>query len=139
MHKDGTEDTNVNTMPAGADGPAVKPVPGLDALPVWDRAVMLERVLDDEDLLDMVREGYLMDMPNQIGELKNLIGAGDVPGVTRQAHTIKGASANVCAERMREMGLWMEKAAKDGDIAGVAEKLAQLDQEFELVKKAMAK
>lgn len=139
MTENGSDSANTGNSSPGVNNSSLGQVPGLEGLPVWDRDVMLERVLNDEDLLAMVRDAYLSDMPVQIAELKNLITSEDVDGVTRQAHTIKGASANVCAERMRGVGLWMETAAKGGDLAGVADKLAQLERELELVKKAMGK
>ena len=61
---------------------------------------MLARLMEDEDLAKMVVESFLEDIPRQIDSLKVYLEAGDATGAERQAHTIKGASANVGGERL---------------------------------------
>ncbi|MBT7164118.1 MAG: response regulator, partial [Victivallales bacterium] len=83
-----------------------------DAPPIWDKAGMLERLMDDEELTREIMEAFLEDVPQQIQSLKDYVAGGDAEGTERQSHSIKGASANVGAERLRAVALSMEKAAK---------------------------
>ena len=79
---------------------------------VFDKAGLMARLMEDEDLARTVVEGFLDDIPKQIEALRGYLEAGDAAGVERQAHTIKGASANVGGEAVRAVAFEMEKAAK---------------------------
>jgi len=108
------------------------------AFPVFDKEAMMKRLMDDEDLAQIVMEGFLDDMPKQIDALKGYLGTADVAGVERQAHTIKGASANVGAEALCEVAFGMEKAGKAGDLKAAKISISELEVQFERVKEAMA-
>ena len=109
---------------------------GSDAF-VFDKAGMLARLMDDEDLGRKVAEGFLGDIPVQIEALKRCLGSGDVAGVTRQAHTIKGASAGVGGEALRELAFTMEKAARAGSMDDVTQRMPEMERQFALLKEAM--
>jgi HPt (histidine-containing phosphotransfer) domain-containing protein len=99
--------------------------------------------MGDEELVESIIEVFLDDIPNQIQALKNFLESGDVVDAIRQAHTIKGAAANVSAEAMRAVAFDMEKIGKLADqpkeivISKMREKLLQLDGEFERFKNAI--
>ncbi len=118
---------------------ADRAVPGAasTAPPVFDKAGMLERMMDDEELVRAIIPGFLEDIPRQIQTLKDLLEAGDAPGVERQAHTIKGASANVGGEALREAAFEMEKAGKAGNLDTARAGMAKLDAQFNWLKEAM--
>ena len=50
------------------------------------------------------------------------------------AHSIKGASANVGGEALREVALEMETAAKAGDMELLTSRMPELVKQFELFK-----
>ena len=110
-----------------------------DDPPVWDRQKMLERLLDDEDLAKLIQDSFLADIPQQIQALKAFLESGDVSGVELHAHTIKGASANVGAERLRVVASDMEKTAKAQDLTAVGSFMNELERQFDLLKEAMQK
>ena len=107
------------------------------AIPVFDKPGMLARLMDDEDLARTVALGFVADIPNQIVELRRCLDAGDVPGSVRQAHTIKGASANVGGERLRSVAAEMEQAARGDDLAAVKGRVPELEAAFAKLKTAM--
>ncbi len=72
------------------------------SLLIFDKAGMMARMMDDEDLARTVAEGFLEDIPRQIEALRGYLEAGDASGVEHQAHTIKGASANVAHSGVRQ-------------------------------------
>ena len=96
-------------------------------VPVFDKAGMMARLMDDEDLARTVVEGFLEDIPKQIEALKGYLEAGDAARAERQAHTIKGASANVGGEALRAVAFEMEKAGKTGDLESVTARLPELE------------
>jgi len=112
-------------------------VAAASAAPIFDQAGMLARMMDDEELARTVAGGFLEDLPKQITILKDFLKAGDVPGSERQAHSIKGASANVGGEALRAVALEMEQAAKAGDLQSVAARLPELDNRLALLSEAM--
>ncbi|MCX5814474.1 MAG: PAS domain S-box protein [Proteobacteria bacterium] len=108
-------------------------------IPIFDKAGMMARLMDDENLARKVVKGFLDDLPRQIAALKEYLKAGDVVQAERQAHTIKGASANVGGEALRAIAFEMEKVAKVGGLESVTARLPELDSRFALLKEAMNK
>ncbi len=106
---------------------------------VFDRAGMLGRLLNDEDLAQEVMATFLDDTPLQIEALRGYLDAWDAAGTERQAHTLKGASAAVGAETLCALALEMEKAGKAGDLASVAAQVDEMEREFVRLKEAMTK
>jgi HPt (histidine-containing phosphotransfer) domain-containing protein len=98
---------------------------------------MLRRMMGDLDLASAVVEGFLDDIPRQIQALKGFLESGDALAAQRQAHSIKGASANVGGERLRETALRVETAARSGDLAYAGLLMAELGTRFDQLKKAM--
>lgn len=107
--------------------------------PIWDRAGMWGRLMDDETLIKTILDGFLKDIPHQIQALKAFIKAGDAESTERQAHTIKGASANVGGEALRAVAFDMEKAANAGDLSAAEACMARLEAQFDRLKKAIEK
>lgn len=107
--------------------------------PVFDRAGMLARLMDDEELARTVTEAFLDDIPRQIEALRGYLDAGDVAGAERQAHTIKGVSATVGGQGLRAVAFEMEKAARARDVSAVKARMADLEGQFEALKDAMQK
>ncbi len=106
-------------------------------LPIFDKAAMMVRLMHDEELAHMIIECFLEDIPRQIDILKTYLADSDSEGAVRQAHSIKGAAANVSCEAMRHVALEMEKSGRNGNLAGIAERLPELDFQFNRLKKIM--
>ena len=54
----------------------------------------------------LVVDTFLADMPLQIEALQVLLESGDAPASMRDAHSIKGAAANVGGERLRRVAAY---------------------------------
>ena len=93
--------------------------------------------MGDLDLATEVMEGFTNDVPRQIQALEGFLESGDASAAERQAHNIKGASANVSAERLRKAAYDVEKRARDGDLARARSLMRELEGQFTLVKEAM--
>ena len=107
--------------------------------PIWDKAGMLARLMDDEPLVMTIIEGFLEDIPQQIQTLQAFVDGGDAKGVERQGHTIKGAAANVGAERLRAVALSIEDAARTGALHGVNAQVGIMQNEFDMFKNTLHK
>jgi PAS domain S-box-containing protein len=106
-------------------------------LPVFDRESVMERMMGDQELVSAVIEGFLASIPHEIDVLKEMVASADAHSAGRQAHSIKGAAANVGGERMRQVALAMERAADEGNLTAVNEKMEELDAQFLLLREAL--
>ena len=106
-------------------------------LPVFDRAGLMNRVMQDSDLARRVITEFLRDLPTQIGQLKNAVAAGEIRRVQQQAHQIKGACAAVSGEALRALAAALEAAGKAGDLVTITARLPELDAQFAALKAAM--
>jgi CheY-like chemotaxis protein/HPt (histidine-containing phosphotransfer) domain-containing protein len=118
---------------------AASPETSAPETPIWDRPQMLDRLMKDEELAQIVQEGFIEDIPQQILAMKKFLAAGDSLSVERQAHTIKGASANIGAERLRSVAFEMEKAAKARDMTAAGAMMQELESQFGLLREMMLK
>ena len=108
-------------------------------LPVFNRAALMQRVMDDEELARVVIEGFLEDMPEQILTLKKYVEAGEFGHIQNQAHKIKGASATLGGEALRALAAALEQACLAGDLKAIATRTAQLDAQFLALQAALQK
>jgi CheY-like chemotaxis protein/HPt (histidine-containing phosphotransfer) domain-containing protein len=123
---------------AGAEEGRPKPVEAAEGTKaLFNEEAFVRRLMGDRDLAKAVLAGFLGDMPRQMQTLRERIGEGDAKGVRLQGHTIKGASANVGAEGLREGALEMEKAGQEGNLARAAGLLPRLADQFEQLKAAL--
>ena len=108
-----------------------------EPLPIYDRASLRYRALQDEELVREVVTGFLGDLPGQIRDLKQFAAAGEAAKVEQQAHKIKGACAAVGGEVLRALADVLEQAGKAGDLATITARVAEVDAQFAALKEAM--
>jgi len=122
--------------PSGA--PQVVPsTTAADTTLIFDLEGVLGRLDGDNELAAIVIAVFLEDIPAQIQTLKDFVKSGDTASSARQAHSIRGASANVGGDRLRNVASVMEKAADVGDLHAVAARMADLELEFDRLRDAM--
>jgi signal transduction histidine kinase/DNA-binding response OmpR family regulator len=131
-----TEQALLNPKDA-ATGPGEKL--DLSETPVFDIAGMMVLLMGDEDFMRTTARSFLKNLPGEIKALRDYLKAGDASGAARQAHSIKGASANVGGEALREAAFEMEKNAKAGHLEAVMARLPELDMQFARLKAALKK
>jgi CheY-like chemotaxis protein/HPt (histidine-containing phosphotransfer) domain-containing protein len=105
--------------------------------PVFDAEALRRRVLNDEELFRDVIASFCDDLPDRIQQLQSALGAGDLVAVKRQAHTIKGTSANVSADALSAVAKAIELAveAGTGDLGTLC---SRLEPELERLRQAFA-
>jgi signal transduction histidine kinase/DNA-binding response OmpR family regulator/HPt (histidine-containing phosphotransfer) domain-containing protein len=126
-------------IPVEPSGEIQEQVGGDADTPVFDKAALMQRLLDDDELARVVIAGFLEDIPLQIQTLKDYLEAGDVIGTERQAHTIKGASANIGGEALRAIANELEKLGKSGDLPAVRERMGELELQFARLRVVLEK
>jgi len=76
---------------------------------------MLHRLGGDLELAVDVLRAYLDDVPQRLADLRDASERGESQRAKAIAHTVKGASANVGAEAVRQAAAQIESAAAAGE------------------------
>ena len=100
----------------------------------FDRSGFVNRMMGDPDLIRAVVEGFLADVPSRLTALAQSFEGSDVPALTREAHSIKGAAANLGAEALRQAAARVEQAGKGGDLDEARRLLPAVAECFAAVK-----
>ncbi len=109
--------------PASFSGVANGPV-------TFDSVGMLERLEGNSGLATRVIGAFLEDVPRRVQALKMSVKSGDAAGAGLEAHSIKGAAANVGGEALRTVAFAIEKAADGGDLGAVSNAVPLLEAKF---------
>ena len=117
----------------------VSPAPAVDSkdMQIWDKAGMVARLMDDEQLARTIAAGFLEDLPRQLAALTTAVSAADGPEIKRLVHTIKGSAANVGGDRLREAAATMEIIDTNNDLLATQQHLIHLQTAFDQLKEAM--
>jgi len=110
-----------------------------DEIPVFDKRALLERLMNDEELLEVILEEFIQEAEGQIEQLRLLIQSWDLEKARRVAHTLKGASGNVGAMVLRERASRLEEAIKREDLEEAQWALKALDEAWEEFLKFIGK
>ena len=98
---------------------------------VFDSNELLKRLDGDKELFNELLDIFLRDIPLRLERLKHALGGNDTRLATQQAHTVKGASANIGANAMRDAAFEIEMAARDNRLDMALSLVRRLKQEFE--------
>ena len=134
----GDSQSNQSSIPHSlANSESSPPNGGNSQFPVFDRVAMMTRLMGDEALYRKVTRDFLLDIPVRIAKLEGCLASADASGAVFQAHTIKGASASVGGNRLRQAAWDIEHAARAADFHAASERLAGLAASFRELKQAM--
>ncbi len=96
---------------------------------VFDLEALLARVEDDWDLLLEMVDLYLGSSPKLLAEMSETLEHGDLVGLERLAHGLKGALQNISALSAAEAAADLEEMGRRGNVAAAAASLARLEAE----------
>ena len=105
--------------------------------PALDFSRIQETSEGDLDFERELFEIYLEDCQERLIRLRTAIQQGNSKAVLLEAHTIKGASANVGTTLLQDLAFTLEQADSTAIAESGAETLDQLDAEFARVKVAI--
>ena len=115
-------------------------VPSDPAAPVvFNESELLDRVMNDYDLMKEILGHFLEEIPDRIKHLKQSLARGDVIEAGAFAHSIKGTSANVGAHRIYTISSAISKQSAREDVADLKIMTKELVEEFECFKKHIQK
>lgn len=94
----------------------------------------LERVQDDQKLLDELFDIFKEDFVQRRRALGEAITARDITKIKEIVHSIKGSASHISAGRLYAACLKLEALAKEGKTDGMQEVVSRIDGYFEEVK-----
>lgn len=100
-------------------------IPDISTLPVHDEEAALELMDGERELLEEVLDLFRESTAERVQSLSDALPANDLSALAAGAHSIKGAAANVAAERLRALATQLELDARQGESDDL-EQLAQL-------------
>lgn len=109
---------------------------GGDACPI-DIKAMTDRVGGDEELVYRLLQHFLEKMDDSVQTVRRAVAESESLRVERAAHKFRGAVATVSAQRLSEVLLEMEEAARQSDLPRVEGLLQDFSAEAVRVKKAV--
>lgn len=84
----------------------------------------------DTSLIGDILQMYEGTAADDLASLDKAVSSGDLDQVTRRAHSLKGASANVGADAVAQLAATIERSARAGSLEQAAARLPQLHQVF---------
>jgi PAS domain S-box-containing protein len=99
---------------------------------VFDFDALMERLMDDVELIKNIIEIFISDTPKQICKLKQSIKDHNCKRAEMQAHSIKGAAGNVGVGQFSTIASKMEVAGKAGDLTAVSILMPELEMQFQM-------
>jgi signal transduction histidine kinase/CheY-like chemotaxis protein/HPt (histidine-containing phosphotransfer) domain-containing protein len=127
------------SVPAQEETTTPEKLPSVITGCVFEQEALLARVGGNRELVWTLLDIFVKDIPGQIATLKACLHAGDIAGATRQAHTIKGAAANVGGELLRKVAGEMENRGKAGDFSAMSAWLPEMEGQFRQLAETMEK
>ena len=100
---------------------------------------LLEMTGGDPEFLDELVSTYLADVGVQLAAMLAAAETGSAEAMVRPAHSLKGNSASMGAERLAEMCRQLESDGRSGTVDRALERVLAAASEFELVKADLAR
>ncbi|MBK1880354.1 PAS domain S-box protein [Pelagicoccus mobilis] len=82
---------------------------------VFDRAMFISGMMDDENLAREIAELSLVDLQKHCEGLEEIFASGKKEDLLRATHSIKGVSAHACCNRLKEAAERLEHALRSGN------------------------
>ena len=103
-----------------------------------NKAVALERVGGDLELLQEIAQLFLEHSPALVDEMRTALGNGDAKSLERAAHNLKGSVSNFGAEAAQQAALRLEVIARKCDLPAATEAFQQLECELGQLRPELA-
>jgi CheY-like chemotaxis protein/HPt (histidine-containing phosphotransfer) domain-containing protein len=127
-----------NALPAPHPLPtcATQTQPAADT-PVFHRAEVLKRCQGDEQLMASLMHIFVRQGGEDLAEIQKCMAGGDAQKALKAAHRLKGSSANLALERIRQAVLAFESHVREKGLAGVDACAHALRTDFEALVSAL--
>ena len=101
---------------------------------LWNKAFAMEQTADDEELLEELLILFKDSAASDLEQLQQAVAANNPAGVVRAAHSLKGASASLGIEGIRQLVMAMESDARNNSVTVARDNLAVLIELLDQLK-----
>jgi two-component system sensor histidine kinase/response regulator len=115
------------------DAPPCAP-PGKTGDEVIDYDALVDRCMGNVPLAERLVAKFRTQAEADLNALRDAIASGDKDNTAFHAHRMKGAAANLSAEKIRSAAAIVDSKAKSGDMSGAAEAFIALDAEIDFLR-----
>ncbi|MDY6987826.1 MAG: response regulator [Thermodesulfobacteriota bacterium] len=105
---------------------------------IFNLEALFQRFDGDETLCNELLGIFLEDTPGQLEKLKQAVQDNDASQVELSAHAIKGASANIGADALKDAAYQLEIAGKAHDMGKAQSFVGKLEGQFEELRKILS-
>ncbi len=92
-----------------------------------------------EDAFDDLIETYVHDCDEKLPTLEAAIKSSDNPKIAEISHSLKGSSANICAEDLSNIYKAIEDQARAENLTDIDKPFSKAKEEYQLVKNDLMK
>jgi HPt (histidine-containing phosphotransfer) domain-containing protein len=101
----------------------------------YDALSALKEVMEDD--FNFLIETFIQDSEDRLASLHELVGGDDVDAIRRASHSFKGSCSNLGALRLASLCAAAERKALERDIVNLGTDLAEIEEEFLIVRQMM--
>jgi HPt (histidine-containing phosphotransfer) domain-containing protein len=101
---------------------------------IFNRSSLLARIGGNAEMIPRFIDLFLESAEDCLSKLEQAVSADDLVTARKVAHTLKGVSGNIGADRMHGVALKMGERVSHGDREGIQSVLAELRDEYVLFK-----
>ena len=109
-----------------------------DQLPGLDVGAGIARMCNNDLLYVKLLKGFGQTYGDCIAEVRELLAGGNVDEVARLLHSLKGLAGSISARDLHLAAVQLEKALKQGHVAGCESFLNALEQSLQIVLQSIA-
>jgi two-component system sensor histidine kinase/response regulator len=102
----------------------------LEVREIMDRALCVQRLGGNAQLIRQLVELFRADCPRMLAEIQAAVADRNAQALERAAHRLKGSAANFAAGRAVEGARQLETMGRDGDLGGAPAAYAELEHEI---------
>lgn len=100
----------------------------------WNKAFALEQAADDEELLVELMDIFKESSANDFSQIEEGLAEKNADKICSAAHSIKGASASLGVESIRDIAMAIESDSRSGSVAVAEEKIETLKELINLLQ-----
>lgn len=101
---------------------------------VIDIKTLIERMEGDRELCEELVDIFIEDLPERVFSIKRALDENNNREVEEQAHSIKGAALNLCADEISHTAGRIEIAGRDNDLSLAKSLIGNIEAAFEKIK-----
>ncbi len=103
----------------------------------FDANELLDRFMGDVVLVSEIIDDFLIELPQDIAVMRESIERGEVAQMIQRSHALRGAAANMAADRLAAIAAKIENGAVDQDLEFIKQYFDEMESEVSALVKEL--